>query len=794
MKWFTKIVIGSLLGAGTVWSQVYLWPTNASHLLSASFAEYRPNHFHAGIDIKTLGITGYPVYAIRSGYIEQLKVSPYGYGRVLYQRLDTGEIVVYGHLEHFSLRLDSLTRAEQLNKRQFSVNRYFQPNDFPVEQGEIIAFTGESGIGPPHLHFEIRDQYNNPLNPLSKGYSVKDTRRPIVNQLAMVPLNPASEINGAFERVLVTPRQIAPGKYQLDQIFQFGGQIGLAVAAYDPIDLSQNELGLFSIKLYLDDELKFAARYDKFSYTHTQQIYLDRDYRLLRMGDGVFQKCYRDVRNELEFYVPFPPGAGIIDESLNQPPSPTDIEPSVGGADAIYTADPRSTNPAQMQKHQFRIELADFHENTTTVTGQFWLGKPLPLAPQLQIDPTGNVQLINLSEPGQAGCRAFTAYISSNQGLNWQPVYSWRQRSSATQTNRFATPVLLTKLSPADARARILKMTGTDRNGLPMLPYFQVLQPSRNRSTGAAYINVKKTFYDDFVVLNLEATTPVLAPPQVTVLAGESTAISIPLQQTGLRNFVGILPLQPTLAGIVNLEILAESADRRGMYYSESIRLLPINAPSGGIVRSQDNRLELEFIPDGVYQTVYVRIDEIPINKYSGFEQVGRVYQIEPYTVPLKEKVKIRLTYPLDYPQPEKLGIYQGAPNQTYWRLVGNLHDFERGTINATINAFGTFTLIKDVEPPELTLIWPTEGAQTSNRLPRFQVKLLDRLSGIEGDIPHLQLFLDDQKLIAEFDPERSVLFFQTESPLPKGRHGFKIYARDRSGNAVEKSVSFWVM
>ena len=28
---------------------------------------------------------------------------------------------------------------------------------FPVLRGQRIAYTGSTGIGPPHLHFELRD-------------------------------------------------------------------------------------------------------------------------------------------------------------------------------------------------------------------------------------------------------------------------------------------------------------------------------------------------------------------------------------------------------------------------------------------------------------------------------------------------------------------------------------------------------------------------------------------------------------------------------------------------------------
>ena len=42
----------------------YDFPVELPVYLSGSFAELRPNHFHAGIDIKTRGKTGYKIFSL----------------------------------------------------------------------------------------------------------------------------------------------------------------------------------------------------------------------------------------------------------------------------------------------------------------------------------------------------------------------------------------------------------------------------------------------------------------------------------------------------------------------------------------------------------------------------------------------------------------------------------------------------------------------------------------------------------------------------------------------------------
>ena len=60
-------------------------PVDIPIYLSATFGELRPNHLHAGLDIKTQGVEGKKVYAVADGYVSRIGVSPYGYGNVLYQ-------------------------------------------------------------------------------------------------------------------------------------------------------------------------------------------------------------------------------------------------------------------------------------------------------------------------------------------------------------------------------------------------------------------------------------------------------------------------------------------------------------------------------------------------------------------------------------------------------------------------------------------------------------------------------------------------------------------------------------
>ena len=80
----------------------FISPFKFPLLLSANFGELRPNHFHNGIDIKTQGVTGKPIYCIADGYVSRILVLHGGYGQALFVTHPNGYTSVYGHVIKFA--------------------------------------------------------------------------------------------------------------------------------------------------------------------------------------------------------------------------------------------------------------------------------------------------------------------------------------------------------------------------------------------------------------------------------------------------------------------------------------------------------------------------------------------------------------------------------------------------------------------------------------------------------------------------------------------------------------------
>ncbi|HNZ71556.1 MAG TPA: M23 family metallopeptidase, partial [Prolixibacteraceae bacterium] len=135
----------------------FVSPVNIPLVLNGNFGEIRSNHFHAGIDIKTNGATGLPVFSISDGVVSRISVSATGYGKTLYIDHPSGYTSVYAHLDRFIPEIEKWVKEQQYQLQRFEVNLEPSPTLFRFSKGEQIAFSGNTGSSAgPHLHFEIR--------------------------------------------------------------------------------------------------------------------------------------------------------------------------------------------------------------------------------------------------------------------------------------------------------------------------------------------------------------------------------------------------------------------------------------------------------------------------------------------------------------------------------------------------------------------------------------------------------------------------------------------------------------
>ena len=272
--------------------------------LSGNFGELRSNHFHTGLDIKTNGSINYRIYAIDTGYVSRINISHWGYGKAIYIDHPNGFTSVYAHLNHFPEKIEKIIRQKQYELHQESITYYLDSSQILVSKGEIIAFSGNSGSSSgPHLHFEIREtQSEHPVNPQQFNFEILDNRPPVITQLKVYNF-PDKSINLLCSEKVFTLKKFK-NSYRInnDSIISLSGPFGIGVAAADYYTNSSNLCGIYSIKMYVDEVLKYDLKFDELDFDNNHQINIHKDFNAYQEHRHKIHQLFIHPNNELKIY------------------------------------------------------------------------------------------------------------------------------------------------------------------------------------------------------------------------------------------------------------------------------------------------------------------------------------------------------------------------------------------------------------------------------------------------------------------------------------------------------------
>lgn len=282
----------------------FVSPLGIDLVLAGNFAEMRSNHFHTGLDIKTNGREGYKIYAIDSGYISRINISHWGYGNALYITHSNGYTSVYAHLSTFPEKVLDYIRKKQFSKESETIEVYPGKGDLPVSKSEVVAYSGNSGSSSaPHLHFEIREtESENPVNPLLFKFDIKDTRKPVLLDVKVYPLE-GGLINGKRKEYNIDlSGENGNYKRQYDLPITFRGNVGLAVNTIDYLDGAGNQCGIYTIELIVDKDTIFKQKMEKLDFSTNRYINTHSDYLDYRINKQSYHKSFLSENNKLEIY------------------------------------------------------------------------------------------------------------------------------------------------------------------------------------------------------------------------------------------------------------------------------------------------------------------------------------------------------------------------------------------------------------------------------------------------------------------------------------------------------------
>lgn len=282
------------------------------NFLSGNFSELRPNHFHTGLDYKTGGVEGEPIYAAADGWVQRIKISSFGYGNVIYLKHPSGNITLYGHLRNFNPKLQAWMRQKLYDAQVNELEVTPAPGELSVKKGELIANGGNTGgSGGPHLHFEIRDSLDRAMDPLLAGFTeILDNIPPTPQKIAIVPLEIDSRVNGKFQRLEITP-VLSGASYKIPETIQVTGKVGLEIQSYDKLDGANNQNGYPNFEVSDDSGSLYTLKIDKVDFNISRHF-------LLHTHLNRFTKLYFQPNLKFDFFTPNTPGTGALQVEAGQ--------------------------------------------------------------------------------------------------------------------------------------------------------------------------------------------------------------------------------------------------------------------------------------------------------------------------------------------------------------------------------------------------------------------------------------------------------------------------------------------
>jgi hypothetical protein len=715
-------------------------PLQGSPALVASFAEYRPDHLHPGVDLSTGGRTGLPVYAVMGGEIFRLKVEWRGYGRAIYLRHADGRISVYAHLEEFNeTRLGLETRVEEARKStgsRYPGDIYLDP-PVRVSMGQQIATSGESGAGLPHLHLELRKDEQRPGDPSTVLGRLPGGAPPRPEAVVLLSREAGVWVEGGRSAELRLSRD-QTGTYVPGKAVVVTGPF-VPEARIVAADADGHHLGVLGLSVKLDGKLVYHTILKDFRFDQYPQVGLLLDHARSRLSPSEF--TYRLARL---------PGNSLgFEGQPSEAPWPT-LAPG---------------------RHELQWEAFGALGDTARSTVAFQVVAPPKLRWEELSGSEGNLHRWALhveATPGKVQEKP-------------QIVYSILGESKVTLCGD-------RKLLPDGESCTFQGLSG----GRGMTATALVAGTAVARATHALPLAMDQSPPQlqaqvvpgiGFVDLELRFTASDRFLPARLVLQVDSGE----LRQDLAEREPGVLVTSVPLERWRKTQKVDAEWDAPGAPVRATLPLTAHVVTPEQPLEMEDCGLKLTFPAGSIFAPTAVACAEYQgaLPKSTGLDLRSQAVQLLPRGTPLPRKATVTFSIPAGVERTPRLGVYRLDPLRVDWGYLGG--ELSDAGITITVGRFDTLALLEDRSPPRILGVEPSLSSGSLVPRPRFVVRVEDTGSGLNYDGVHLTV--DGTELQMEYDPDRGWSVGAPGGPYSSGSHTLRLWAVDRSGNRTEDAT-----
>ncbi len=729
------------------------WPTSGSRSLSSNFGENRDDHFHMGIDIKTQGTTGHPIYAVNDGYISRMVSNFSGFGKALYLKTNSGHIAVYAHLKSYSPLLEKVWELQKKDKQTYFIDAKFSRSEFPIKRGDIIGYSGNTGSSfGPHLHFEYRDDADTPLNPLTSGLNLPDRVTPILKEIALTPLSKDALVNASSLTQSFPLFRDRDGTYLFPDTLNVFGAFGLSIKMFDKREGAANKYQIKKAELWIDDKKSFELGFERIPYHQTHRVRTVIQPTLHRQNFGEFHKLYREKEHDLL---------------------------------SIHTDDFDGINQLSLGLHPVEIRVWDAGGNQVKAKGIISSNYP----PGIEVDPIFNDEKI------------ITFAISPKIGvipITEATLYSFTPYGFADQKIDIIHQEIVGKelhitISKESVNGKIIQFLCKNKLGALAKPahwHGNVIVADM-----IELIPDLRISHNEFGVLFQVETGRFTEANVQLKIANDHTFNTFSLNQIQPNTYLSdvILPHHLLESKYIDISFFQNEQSRDVRFnYQFGIS----NTKHGIRALSQDKRCSILTNKQTTYAPVAFWVDKVKKGaKVNNGFQLSSVYQLQPYEVTLKDTFKVAIRYEQKYALHTGMSIYRFDQKKEEWIFMPSKNDRDEHLLSTAMDRCDAITIIQDLTPPKVIKTFPAKGGHYKAKdVKSILVSVHDSISGIEGTEETLSLNVNGEPVLFAYQPIKKEISYNFKKPLSPGLHDFTVTAMDQVGNQMTKTVSFLIV
>lgn len=662
----------------TGYGQAMPWPLKGRIDLSSGFGDFRLSRFHAGVDLRTGGESGKPLFSPVDGYVWRVKMSYNGYGKGLYLKGEDGHIYVFGHLSALGEKIDRVVTKAQNEAGRYYVDLHFPPDSIPIASGEQLGLTGQTGAGAPHLHFERRNPDNLPLNPLTHGFSVDDRTRPRFERIGIQLRDDRSLLSDGSRKIFldVTAGK-QPGEYRLDTVLHLDSPFGILAHCYDQGRPGGMRQSVYSLTLTIDGREYYKSLLDTLAFEIGATVGLTFDPTQAANGEKRVRRLFTSPGASKRT------GRGLNDH------------------DGVFGYGSTDT--------------AGYHRGVIVA-----------------VDPSGNRSELSFD-------------------------FIWE--------------------SPAVAVG--------GASGLPEVD-----------SSGSKTLEVDYEVVEDGLIVTATAVPGIDGMAEIALYRGSllvGREVRVPVVQSGRYHF--FVPPRPEYRRVGRISVTMSRSLRDKIWGQTGVNLALLGLRDNETM-VVDGRFFINCGRRNFFEPRFIAVKRVESPEGSYRPDASPVYQIMPEAFATRSKFDIDLKVNRGIKDDGKNGLCWWDEKEKQWYWLSDPADTSVarlvGEVAGTSVGGGLFAAISDYDPPMISSLNIRPGMKVTNLRPTIRFQISDTLSGIEDD-RSIAIYLNDQLLIPEYDPETEICKARPYRPLAPGDCHLEIMVTDRAGNRAEQRRDFHV-